>query len=109
VSGPKHGIGDLAGSTVWAVVVLVLGFLVFLAFLIDAGRSAELRGMLILVGQGFLGLVNIWLIYRSSLSTNRKVDSVQENVREVAHTADDIKETVNGTTPPPGSLPKAGP
>lgn len=107
-SRQRVNIGDLAGSTVWAVVVLILGFLVFLAFLIDSGRSAELRGMLILLGQGFLGLINIWIVYRSSLSTNKRVENATEKIEQVQATANDVKDTVNGTTPQPGSLPKAG-
>lgn len=93
---------DLAGSTVWAIVVLILGFFGFLAFLINAGRSAELRGIMILLGQGFFALINVFIVYRSSLSTNKKVDNAVEKVERVTEIAQDVKETVNGTTPPQG-------
>jgi hypothetical protein len=99
--------GDLAGSTVWAVVVLILGFLGFIAFLVNAGRSEELQRLLLLVGQGFIGLVQIWIVYRSSLSTNKKVDSATDKLERVNGKVVELQETVNGNTPQPGSLPKA--
>lgn len=83
---------ELRDSIIWAFVVLVIGFLGFAAFLIASDHSEDLQRVLILIGQGFLGALNLWAIYRSSLSTNKKVDSVQE--------------TINGNTPPPGTLPK---
>ena len=90
---------SLRGSTVWAVVATIGLFLAFCAFIISEGRSNELRSLLILFGQGAVSLVNIYIVYRATQSTNAKVDTVQ-------HVAEQVKEIVNGTghTPPPGTI-----
>jgi hypothetical protein len=112
----KSKTSDLAGSTVWAIVVVVLGFLGFMAFLINAGRSEELQRMLLLVGQGFATLVNILIVYRSSLSTNKKVDTVNRRAEEINAVTEEIRENgnhiteiLNGNTPQPGSIPSVNP
>lgn len=92
---------SLDNQTVWAIVVLVLGFMALMAFLINAGRTAELRSMLTLIGQGFGILINLWLINRATKSTNAKVDHVEDKIEEV-------KQVVNGT-PHPGTLPRIQP
>jgi hypothetical protein len=97
---------DLAASTVWAVVVVILGFFGLIAFLISGGHSADLQRMLVLVGQGFLALVQIFIVYRSSLSTNKRVEQAVEKVEDVKAIAKDVQQTVNGNTPQPGEIPK---
>ena len=92
---------DLAASTVWAIVVVILGFLAFTAFLVNGGKTAELRSIMVLVGQAFIALVNIFIVYRSSLSTNRRVEKATE-------IAEEVKQAVNGNTPQPGSMPPVG-
>jgi hypothetical protein len=117
---PDRKTADLNSSLIWAVALIVLGFLGFLAFLINADKTAEVRSILVLIGQGFFALVNAFIVYRSTRSTNTKVEHVSERaerineiteeVRETAKKLDgtvhEIQETVNGNTPPPGTVPK---
>ena len=100
---------DLAASTVWAIVVTILGFLGFLAFLINSDKTAEVRSLLILIGQGFVTLMNIWIVYRSTQTTNQRVDTAVAKVDTVREIAEDVKQTVNGNTPQPGTIPKVQP
>jgi hypothetical protein len=97
---------DLNASVVWAATLVVLGFLGFLAFLINANKTAEVRSILVLIGQGFFALVNVFIVYRSTKSTNAKVEIATEKVEHVAEVAEDVKQTVNGTTPQPGTIPQ---
>jgi hypothetical protein len=99
---------DLNASVVWAATLVVLGFLGFLAFLINAGKTAEVRSILVLVGQGFFALVNVFIIYRSTKSTNAKVEHSTAQVEHVTEAVEEVKQIVNGT-PPPGTIPKVQP
>jgi hypothetical protein len=114
---------DLNSSLIWAVALIVLGFFGFLAFLINADKTAEVRSILVLLGQGFFALVNAFLIYRSTRSTNTKVEHVDERAEQintiteevrdtakaVAREVEEVKQTVNGNTPQPGTIPKVNP
>jgi hypothetical protein len=120
---PDRKTADLNSSLIWAIALIVLGFFGFLAFLINADKTAEVRSILVLLGQGFFALVNAFLIYRSTRSTNTKVEHVNERaeqinviteeVRDTAQrlngTIHEIQETVNGNTPQPGTIPKVNP
>jgi hypothetical protein len=86
---------------------------VFFAFLISEGRSTELRSLIVLLSQGAIGMVNLWLTYRTTKALANKSDGNREIARDVAVTVHEVKtltekvkETVNGNTPQPGSIPK---
>ena len=95
----------LSPSSVWAIVVLILGFLTFMAFLINAGRTPEMRSMLLLLGQAFAALVNLWLIHKAASNTDKRVEQNTQITEQVRAVANEVKETLNGNTPPPGSIP----
>lgn len=103
---PKN---DLGRSTVWAAVVVIVALLVFFGFLINAGRTDELRSMLILLGQGAIGIVNLWVVYKSGKVIGHKADENRQATREVKTqvaavqtVVEDVKTTVDGNTPPRG-------
>jgi hypothetical protein len=85
----KYG---LSPSSVWAIVVLILGFFGFLAFLINAGHTPEVRSTLILLGQGFFALINVWLIHQASSNTDKRVE---ENTK----ITEEVHQILNGVTP----------
>jgi hypothetical protein len=97
----------LSPSSVWAIVVLILGFLGFMAFLINAGHTPEMRSMLLLIGQAFAALVNLWLIHHAASQTDKRVEHNTQITEQVKEMANEVKETLNGNTPPPGSIPPA--
>jgi hypothetical protein len=118
--GDQQHKSDLAGSTVWAAVVLALGFFGFLAFLINGQHTEELRSVLVLIGQGGVAALNIFFVYRSTLSTNKKVDNVDRRAEQINAVTEEVRETairlnghvlkiVKDTTPQPGSIPRVDP
>lgn len=78
------------------VIVLAL-FLGSACLLILTNHSSELRGLLLLVGQGLIGGFNAYLIFRNSGLTKASGDHLAHRVKEVQATVDEVKDAVNGS------------
>jgi hypothetical protein len=91
---------------VWAIVVMFVAVLGFVAALILGGRSEELSRFGLLVAQGVGFLANFYLIFRSNKNTENRVrHDVQNGVADAVEKGLETVVKLNNT-PPPGKLPR---
>jgi hypothetical protein len=68
----------LIRATVLVFIVLIAGII----FMIWAGRSEEITRVGLLISQGIATLFNFWMINRSALTTNARVENLRQEVTE---------------------------
>jgi hypothetical protein len=73
---------EVQRTLIRALTALVIILIIGIVFMIWAGKSEDVTRVGILLSQGIATALNFWMINRSALTTNARVESVRQEVTE---------------------------
>lgn len=81
--GTKFGSDpEVQRTLIRAIAALIIFVIAGIVFMIWAGKSEDITRVGLLLSQGIATALNFWMINRSALTTNARVESVRQEVTE---------------------------